>query len=139
MACACCLLVSVQSLRSTRRAESSPFVAHHSFTDRGKRFASLGGCYASVLFVGSDTTVSQFVELCDAQAESVTRRRTMGARGEVGSANYHSSKNHANYSGSTHLRLHGRPVERLKHLTQYDGSGCGAEARRIAYGAFKRP
>jgi hypothetical protein len=73
-------LVSVQSPCSALRADPPPSVAHHSFTDHGKRFASLGGCYASELFVGSDTTVSQFVELCDALAESVTRRRTMGAR-----------------------------------------------------------
>ena len=78
------------------RADPPPSVAHHSFTDNGKRFASLGGCYASELFCGKryDSiaicgTVRCTGRECNSQAND-------GREGGGGTSKDITSKLHAN-------------------------------------------
>jgi len=120
------LSVSVQSLRFTLRDIHRPYGDSFSCSDRtgSPPFGQQGDSRA--------VTLEHCHEECNPQSQ-------WGGEGGPGGKSGLISKSRANYSVSTHLRLHGGALERLKHLTQYDGSGCRAEARRIAYGAFKRP
>ena len=77
-------VVSVQSLRSTLILLLPWLTTRSPITVNGSPLKE--DATHPNFFVGSDTTVSQFVELCDAQAESVTRRRTMGVRVAGGQA-----------------------------------------------------